>query len=165
MIRSLGIAAAAALSVVIGALTSAPVTNACSLLTIQEASTLAGFPVVVSDSEDAATGCVWNAPGPSPSAFQGIPPGVELHYKAFPDTAAAHARFPRWVGPLPPMPSGMTMTPIVKLADEAAITRTSSVKICTISFRHGAALLSLSVTPMVSDTALKTASTAILGRL
>jgi hypothetical protein len=51
------------------------------------------------------------------------------------------------------------------LGDEADIKRTPSLKVNSIEFRRGAAIVTIGVSPVVSDSLLKSAAVKALGLL
>jgi hypothetical protein len=131
---------------------------ACQLLTAQEASKLMGVAEIV-NSDDAARAdfnCRYN---PSPTSFD----GVEITWRAYPDGPTAHAAFPKWVIPLPPMPASMTLTQVQGIGDEASITRGKVAN--SIFIRKGAVLVKMGTRPGASDSALKVAGGIMAGRL
>jgi hypothetical protein len=155
-----GIVAVASVLVGWSALRTNP--DARKLLSAQDAQTLVGPPLALTHNESNATfsTCVYSRPNQNPLA---VPEHVEIHYWLLTDSAAAQARFQRIVHPGPM--AGTTVTAVSQLGDEADIKRTPNLKVNSIEFRRGAAVVTIGVNPIVSDSALKAAGRTALSRL
>jgi hypothetical protein len=162
MMRTMGLALALGLWIATGVLPHESVTPpACKLLTAQEASQMMGGMALTVNPNDAARldfNCRYN---PSPTSFN----GVEITYRTFPNSQAAHTYFPRWVIPVPPMPADMEMHPVSGVGDEAAILTGRIAK--GIYFRRGAVLLKMGTNPpgVATDSALVAAAQTMIGRM
>jgi hypothetical protein len=162
MMRTMGLALALGLWIAPGVLPQQSVTPpACQLLTAKEASTLMGGMALTVNPNDAARSdfnCRYN---PSPTSFD----GVEITYRTFPNSQAAHTYFPKWVIPVPPMPASMSMHPVSAVGDEAVILNGPIAK--GIYFRLGAVLVKMGTHPpgVATDTALTTAAQTMIGRM
>lgn len=134
--------------------------DACQLLSAQDASQLAGFAVSRAE-HSGGINCRYNKPG-GPMSFD----GVEITVRQEGSSEAAHARFPRWVVPVPPLPKDMTVTPVTGVGDEATITHTpAAVGISGIYFRRGSVLVKIGVHPPPSDAAMTAAGKIAVSRL
>lgn len=149
----------AAMSVLAAATTRSTAPDPCTLLTAQEASTLVGSTLTAVPSNGGGVNCRYNGAGAP------VGPGVEITVRSYADGPTAHAAFPRWVVPVPPLPADMTATPVTGVGDEATITRTPpAVGISGIFFRRAATLVKIGVHPAATDAALKTAGAIVAGR-
>ena len=147
----------AATALAMGAPTRRPSTpDACELLPAPDASRLAGTPVTVLH-HSAAFNCAYQGAGGAASN------GVEITWRAYPDAAAAHAAFPKWVLPVARPTPGLTTTPVSGIGDEAKLMQNPITS--GIYFRRGAVLVKIGTPPPAADAALKAAASAVLGRL
>jgi hypothetical protein len=161
MIRTRGLAVAIGLAAIAVGPAPQSVPPACQLLTAQEASNMMGVAEVVNPNDLARSdfNCRYNPPNNAPMSFD----GVDITTKTLSDGPAAHAYFPRWLVPFPPMPVDMTLTPVQGVGDEASITHGKIVN--AISFRAGAVLVKMGTRPAPSDSALIVAGKIMAGRL
>jgi hypothetical protein len=134
--------------------------DACQLLTAQDAAKLAGFDVV-RRANSGGISCRYGKVG------EDLPiHGVEITVRQEANAGAAHADFPRWVIPFPPVPAGMTVTPVPSLGDEASITHAPpDVGVDGIYFRTGAVLVKIGAHPPVVDAALMAAASTVVARI
>jgi hypothetical protein len=134
--------------------------DACKLLTVQDATTLAGTPMTAGTGSGPID-CHYAGPG-GPAVS-----GTEITVRVDADAGSAHSEFPRWVQPVPGNLPGFTVTPVANLADEASETHTDlgTTHISGIFFRRGAVLVKIGSYPPASDAALRAAATVVLGRL
>jgi hypothetical protein len=130
--------------------------DACTLLTAKDASALAGQTLSAAPNSGGINCRYYGAGGHAVL-------GVEIAVKSEPDSASAHAHFPRWVVPFPGS-AGPAVSAVPQLGDEAAIVHGPVAS--GVNFRHGAMLVKIGVHPPgASDAALKAAASAVLGRL
>jgi len=128
----------------------------CNLLTVAEASRLAGKAVTRSaGGGKGSVDCIY-ANGPSV--------GAEVTVKVDKDAATAHAEFPNWVQPIPGVASGLKVSQIANLGNEAAETRNGKIN-AGIYVRKGATLVKIGVHPAATEAMLKAAARTALGRL
>jgi len=134
--------------------------DACKLLTVQDATTLAGAPMAAG-AGSGPIDCHYAGPG-GPAVS-----GVEITVRVDADAGTAHSEFPRWVQPIPGNTPGFTVTPVANLADEASETHTDvgTTHIAGIFFRRGAVLVKIGSYPPASDAALRAAATTVIGRV
>jgi hypothetical protein len=136
--------------------------GACGLLTVNDATTLAGSPMSPApNSDNQSFNCrYYGAGGPGTS-------GVEITTRAYADDETAHVAFPRWVTPFPgPTPAGMpqrTTTAISGVGSEATVAR--SDQIAGIYFRRGSVLVKIGSHPPPSDAALTVTAKAVISRM
>jgi len=162
MARALSVGTVAVASLLVGWSTQRTDPDACKLLSTKEASALIGLSLTVTHHESSATfsTCVYRQPTENPLVD---PQHVEIHYYLLADAAAAQARFQRVVHPGPM--AGTTVTAVPHLGEEADIKRTPDLKVNSIEFRHGAAIVTIGVSPLVSDSALLAVGGKALSRL
>jgi hypothetical protein len=135
-----------------------PTPDACTLLTVADATTLNGSPQIKQPGAGGIDCTYAGAGGPAES-------GVEIAVKVESDAATAHADFPSWVQPVPgALPPGFTITPESGVGDEASETH-SGTFLDGIFFRHGAVLIKIGCNPPASDAALQAAANTVIGRL
>lgn len=162
MARALRVGAVAGASLLVGwsALRTNP--DACKLLSLEEATALVGSPVALKHTESSSSfsTCNYSAPSQNPLAISNH---AEIHYWLLPDVDAAKAKFQKVVHPGPM--EGTTITPVPKLGDEGDIKRTPNLNVNSVEFRRGTAIVTIGVSPIVSDTALISAGKKALSRL
>jgi hypothetical protein len=161
MVRTLCVGMVAVPTLLIGRSTLRTNPDACKLLSAQEAAALIGPPLVVKHTESNTTfsTCAYGRSNQNPPTFD----HVEVHYYLLADASAAQAKFQRVVHPGPM--EGTTITTISQFGDEADIKRTPNLKVNSIEFRRGAAIVTIGVSPIVSDSALMAAGRTALNRL
>jgi hypothetical protein len=166
MTRALSVGTVAVATLLAGWSTVRTNPDACKLLSAAEAAAIVGPPLAVTHNASNATfsSCVYGRPNQNPAEIlQKIPESVEIHYYQLADAAAAQTRFPRIVRPGPM--AGTTITAVPHLGDEADIKRTPTLGVNSVEFRRGAAIVTIGVSPLVSDSALIGAGRKALGRL
>lgn len=166
MVRALSVGFVGVASVLVGRPTLGTNPDACKLLSAQEAQLLVGPPLALSHTESNATfsTCVYGRPNQNPAEIlQKVPDHVEIHYYLLADASAAQARFQRVVHPGPM--AGTTLTAVSHLGDEADIKRTPNLNVNSVEFRRGVAVVSIGVSPLVSDSALIAAGRKALSHL
>ncbi len=136
--------------------------GACLLLTVSDATTLAGSPMSPApNSDDQSFNCRYYGPGGPGTS------GVEITTRTYADDATAQAAFPKWVTPYSgPTPAGApqrSTTPIAGVGNEATAAR--SPQNAGIYFRRGSVLVKIGSYPPPSDAALTTAAKAVIGRM
>lgn len=138
--------------------------DACALISLNDALAIIGPPLGLTHTTSTPTfsNCQYQRPNKDPLA---IPEGVEIHYWLLADVPTAQAKFQRVVHPTANMGSGTTITAVPSLGDEADIKRTPNLKLNSIEFRRGAAIVTIGVSPVVNDSLLKAAAVTALGRL
>ena len=136
--------------------------DACKLLSVAEASALNGSSLTQSHTSSNAgfSTCVYALP--NENLLNGMV-DVEIHYWLLADVPSAQAKFQRVVHPGPM--TGTTVTAVPGLGDEADIKRTVSFKLNSVEFRRGTAIVTIGVSPLVSDSALLGAGKMALSRL
>ena len=128
----------------------------CTLLTVAEASRLAGKAVTRSaGGGKGSLDCIY---------ANGASVGAEVTVKVDKDAASAHAEFPAWVQPIPGIAPGLNVTQISNLGNEAAETRKGKIN-AGIYVRKGATLVKIGVHPAATEALLKAAARTALGRL
>ena len=127
----------------------------CKLMTVTEATRLAGAPVKLSSG---------GGPGSLDCVYTGKSAGAEVTVKVDKDEQAANAEFPSWVQPIPGQAAGLTTTQIDNLGNEASKTQNRNVN-DAIYVRRGAVLLKIGVYPPAGTPALRAAATTALGRV
>jgi hypothetical protein len=160
MVRTLCVGIVAVPTLLIGRSMLRTNPDACKLLSAQEAAALIGPPLALKHTESNATfsTCAYGR-SQNPPTFD----HVEVHYWLLADASAAQAKFQRVVHPGPM--EGTTITTISRFGDEADIKRTPNLKVNSIEFRRGAAIVTIGVSPIVSDSALMAAGRMALNRL
>ena len=138
-----------------GTTTVAQTVNPCTLLTVAEATKLAGHPVKLTRG---------GGPGALLCVYTGGGAGAEVTVKVDTDAAAAHAEFPSWVQPLGGQATGLILKAVPNLGDEASETRYRDVN-DGIYVRKGASLIKIGAYPPATDAALRAAAATALGRL
>jgi hypothetical protein len=120
----------------------------CTILTVQQASALAGATVVkTSGGGVGSLDCVYAA---------GKTKGAEITIKVDSTPAAAQAEFPAWVQPISGLANGLTVKQVANLGDEASTTRNGKIN-SGIYVRKGALLVKIGTHPAVTQAALVTA--------
>ena len=127
----------------------------CKLMTVTEASQLAGATVKLSSG---------GGPGSLACVYSAKSAGAEITVKVDTDAAAAHTEFPTWVQPIPGHAVGLTITKLTGLGDEAMLSRNKTVN-DGIYVRKGATLVKIGVYPPATVAALKAAARTALGRV
>lgn len=163
MIRALTLGAVIALSAMVGGWSPPSNPDACKLAALKDAEAIIGPPLATTHTESNATfsNCLYRRPGANPMAMTN---NVEVHYCLLTDAAAAQAKFQRVLHP-GPLEQGTTISAVPELGDEADIKRTASYNLSSIEFRRGAAVVTLGVSPIVSDSLLKAAAVRALSHL
>ena len=163
-IRALTLGAVTAALALLGGWSQSMNPDACALISLSDALAIIGPPLGLNHTSLTATfsNCLYNRPNKDPLA---IPESVEIHYWLFADVPTAQAKFQRVVHPTPTTLPGTTITAVPSLGDEADIKRTPSLKVSSIEFRRGAAIVTIGVSPVVTDSLLKAAAVKALGRL
>jgi hypothetical protein len=163
-IRALTLVAVTAASTLIGGWSRSLDPDACALISLNDALAIIGPPLGLNHTTSTTTfsNCIYNRPNKDPLA---IPESVEIHYWLLADVPTAQAKFQRVVHPTATTGPGTTMTSVPGLGDEADIKRTPGLKLNSIEFRRGAAIVTIGVSPIVSDSLLKAAAVKALGRL
>jgi hypothetical protein len=153
--HGLTVGAVAASCLLVGWSSQPTTPDACQVLSLKDALAVIGPPLDLKPHESNAifSTCVYSRPNQDPLA---ISEHVEIHYWLLADAAAAKDKYQRVVHPGPM--AGTTVTPVSNLGDEADIKRTPSSKVNSIEFRRGVAIVTIGVSPLVSDSALKVAA-------
>jgi hypothetical protein len=135
---------------------------ACTLVTAQDATKLAGFDVTQTADNGSAGHCRYHRSGTTTPSLD----GVEVTVRSFPDAPSAHAAFPRWVVPFPTANPNLAITPLTGVGDEASIVRPPpAVGIGGVYFRQSEVLVKIGVHPAPSDAALTTAAKTVVSRM
>jgi hypothetical protein len=136
--------------------------DACKLLSLSDATAIIGPPLTQKPPQSSAAfaTCIYQQTG---APLGSLPPHVEIHYWVLSDVPTAQAKFQKVVHPGPM--AGTTITTVTGLGDEADVKRTVVSNVNSIEFRSGTAVVTIGVSPVVSDSALISAGRKALNRL
>ena len=153
-----------AIAVAICGWSSQPATrDACKLMTMSDASAVVGPPLTLEHTvtEPAFSNWVYHRPGNDLTAMATF---VEVHYWVMPDVASAKTKYQQVVHPGRMPMTGVTITTVPQLADEADIKASPMAKVTGIEFRRGTAVVTIT-SSTVPDSVLKAAAVRAISRL